>query len=57
MAGRVGIILGTNALVGLGLRVIHATGIEVQPQSDHGESQSVMSVLHAGDHQEGLVLK
>jgi len=39
--GNCGIILGTNALVGLGFRVIHDSGIEVCPQYDNGEAHVV----------------
>jgi len=41
--GNCGVILGTNALLGLGFKVIHANGMEVHPQLDNGESQHTVS--------------
>jgi len=35
--------LGTNALIGLGFRVIHVSGMEVCPQYYNGEAQSFVS--------------
>jgi len=36
--GNCGLILGTNALVGFGLKVMHSNGTEVLAQSKHNES-------------------